>query len=221
MEVITRQRPMIKIYVTTCKSREYLLPNFDKLFQRFWGGDYTIWSGDGEYSTQLLRHIEDIDDEYFILLHEDFYIFNPIDKVQLAVLKKFVQEFKQEEKRVMRVGLQSLHDGYEGATNLLTIEDGVKLYSLSQKHNYKMSFEASIFRREHLLRYLTPGLSARKAETATSLAARDTDDFVILTEFPTVVYKDAVVGGDERIKFENSRMILAVPEGWKDTGIKL
>lgn len=181
----------LNIYVTTCDKYQHLLADFDYLFKKHWGGEYRVWSGREKYSTQLINHLKSIDDDYFILLHEDFYFNKPVNLKQLNDLEEFAQKYN-----VARVGLQSVKDGYEDSVEYLIAD----WYKLSNKHQYKMSLEASIFNREYLLKHIRAGWSAGETEIKVSQSASKDNQLVILTQKPTVCYKDAMRGGEIRIK---------------------
>ncbi len=210
----------IKIYVTTCKKQAFLLKHFDTLFHRFWNGEYIVFGQDQmmTYSDQLIDYFTNVvDDDYFILLHEDFYFINKVDQKRIEDLMEYAREYN-----VDRIGLQSLYDGYQGATNKIDkTSGGIDMYRITQKHNYICSFEASIWRREFMLKYMVKGENPWRTEEYSSLRARrENNNKVFVTKEKTCDYRDAYVKDTQRIKIINGTFHNLVPgDMWEDLEI--
>ncbi len=195
----------------------YLLKNFDTLMQRFWDEPYIVF---GEtvmksYSDQLIDFFTKVRDPYFILLHEDFYFVEEVDKERLNSLVEFAKYHNAD-----RVSLQCIGDGYKGATNLYTEFDDIKIHKLNDRHTYTRSLEASIWNREFFLKHLARGEDVWATEVQSSLRARG-DNNVYVAEKRTLQYRDAFIHGEQRIKIINETFHQLVPgDTWKDLNIK-
>ena len=207
----------IKIYVTTCKKQAWLLTHFDTLFHRFWNGEYKVFGQYGmkQYSDQLLDYFSTVDDDYLILLHEDFYFINKVDQKRVADLVEYARDYD-----VDRIGLQSLYDGYQGcAKKVDKTQGGIDMYRLADRHNYVCSFEASIWRREFLLTHLVKGEDPWQTEVNARMRAR-VKNKIFITKEKTCDYRDAYIHNEQRIKVINGTFHLLVPgDTWEDLEI--
>ncbi len=213
----------MRIIVTTCPAYAHLLDDFDYLFQKFWGVDYTVIGKDKKtvYAEQWDTALRAIDDEYFIMLHEDFYIVEPVDTDYINLLLEYAKEDNYQ-----RVSLQCVKDGYEGHTK--KVRPNIFLPSLHQLNpgfQYMCSLEASIWHRETFLKVLRPGENVWQTEVRGSI--RNPNIRVLLPEEQVVVYHDARIHGHERMKVINGTFHKIVQGGdgvtkdvWLDLGIK-
>ena len=210
---------MLNVYVTTCEKYEYLLPDFKKLFRKFWGArKITIWSGNEEYSTQLMHHLQSIKDKYFILLHEDFYLTAPVQVDLLRGLEEYVEKSDTE---ITRIGLQTFKEGYVGAVNSYTRLPEGELFRLRENHNYLCSFEASIFNREKLLSYMSEDEDPWKTEVNSSRRMKGKGEIVLLTRERVLTYKDAVVHGTKRIHIKDGELFAFDPDIEEETKMNI
>jgi len=158
----------MKIICTTSNKYLHLIPVFTYLFQKYWGNDpveivgykmpscklpknYTFHSmGEqghvSEWSTDLRRYFESIPDQWLIWLMEDTFI-KRMDRTSKAVLlsKASIQ------KRVGRIDLTNdIQKRGHGVINNLVFANDASLYRLST--------QPSVWCKEFLLQYLTPGM---------------------------------------------------------------
>lgn len=218
---------MLNIYVTTYSSYVHLLENFDKLFQKFWGGHYTIDVAREEerLSDQLLRLVNTIPEEYFILLKEDFYLLESVDKSFLEKCEKYAIEHKAD-----RFSLQCVKDGYENTSNMVDTIDETNIYQLSMQEQYLCSLEASIWRRDFLRRNLfrsgtiENGVGINDGSDANveiTLSRQVKEAAIFVPEKRVIVYTDAMRGGKPRVKFIENEFFMLSPDGWISKGIKV
>jgi hypothetical protein len=186
----------VKIVVTTCPAYAHLLEDFDYLFQRFWGAEYLVIGRDKQqgWSNQIIDELGKLDDEYIILLHEDFYITEKVDTNRIEQLLK-----QMKEQGAKRTSLQCIEDGYEGYVGK-EVYPGVHI--VKKGWEYICSFEASIWHRETLIHtVLKRGENAHQAEV---LGSRRNPRMKALVPATTVLtYSDARIHGEERMKVIN------------------
>lgn len=211
----------MKILVTTHPRNADILPDFDLLFQRFWGGEYELIGVERDvgYSNALREKLDSIKDDRVIILCDDFYFIEPVDKSVLDKLIEFATHTNAD-----RVSLQSIDDGYIGFTKLETTVAGLKMYRIHEKHQYVCSFEASIWKREFLLKVLIPNENPWEAEVNSGFRARG-HNVVFVPEKRVVQYRDAMIHGQPRIKVIDGEFHNLVPGGtvegiWENLHIK-
>lgn len=231
---------MVKIYVTTCNKNRHLVYNFAKLFNKFWSpnqpvtivcyqppdeqlpDNFSIMSfgnEDDKKVAQLDRLVRTIDDEYFILMAEDFYLTQPVELAMLnTILNLYAMNYD-------RLSLQSIADGYQDTSKFTGQYLGTKLYYLENREQYLCSLEASVWRREFMKKYIgqhkIQDSSDRDVEIHMSNFARKDQPIVIVPEQRIVHYTDALRGGQPRIKFEDNKMIVLRQEGWVNNGVTI
>ncbi len=209
----------MKIVVTTCRAYAHLLDDFDFLFKKFWGVPYEVIGADNDdglsgYSDNLIAGLRDLTDEFVILLHEDFYITEPVDHARILRLREFAKENGMD-----RVSLQCIKDGYEGFVTSL----GDRLYKVNEGFQYIASFEASIWNRETLLRILFPREDPWQTELRCS--SRNPTFNAVIPEIPVLIYHDARIHGQERIRVIDGSFHKLTGEDangpiWEDLGVK-
>lgn len=238
----------IPIYVTTCDHFRHLCLPFAKLFNKFWdpNREVTIFGnlppeeelppnfkfislgfGQLPWSDQMIAFgkwaQDNLKEQFIILLHEDFFLLEPVDLKQLAEL----EEYALSHENIGRIGLQCLWDGYQGFTNKYDkTPGGVELFQLDLHAMYRCSLEASIFNKDFIFRYMKPGENTAHAEVEMSIRARGNPAPCLVTDKRTLVYKDARIGGGDRIKFVDGYLHLLTqgPDGndlWVNKGIKI
>lgn len=205
----------MRIVVTTYPKYQHLLENFGKFVDRFWGVGYEIdVAQEGEkVSDQLIRILKRIQDEYFILLKEDFYLYKSVDKKFLEECKEFAIGYG-----VDRFSLQSRGDGYEKTSELFGEAEGRSIYEFYPTEQYLCSLEASIWKTEFLKKYLKPNES--DAEIEINMSKRVKNALIVVSEERVLQYTDAMRGGKERLKEEDGYLIVMEGE-LKGTKIKL
>ena len=163
------------------------------------------------YSDNLIDGLSKLEDDYIILLHEDFYITDPVDTERIRNLLEYAREIGAK-----RVSLQCTKDGYEGWVT--KIIPGV--YRVNYKFQYMCSFEASIWHRETLLNnVLQPGENPWQTEVLGS--RRNPNMNVIVTEDTVVKYSDARIHGEQRIKLVDGVFHKMVGDDlWESLGVR-
>lgn len=183
----------INIYVLASERTKHLLKEFDERFQKYWGGDYTPYISKtdlGHWSDGVIEFLNSIDDEYFILLHEDFYLTEPANLAEIERLAEFAQR-----KGADRVSLMGNHSPERVAVSA----EYTFQYLPGMPYNY--SFEASIQRREFLLEHLKPGENPWDAERMRN--KEKVFGKVYCTALPAIFYGDKLRGGKEQDEIIN------------------
>lgn len=205
----------MKVVITTYPKYKYLLENGEKLLKKFWGREYTIdCAREGEKLTeQLLRIVQSTTDEYLILLKDDFYLIQDVDDRRVKVCGQYAVTHN-----IDRFSLQCRADGYEECSELYDSVLGERFYKLKDNAEYLCSLEASIWKTRSLKTLLDSGVvqygSDRDVECNLSRNVRSLRFKVLVPERPFLVYKDAKIGGEDRIKFIDGELWHLTPDGW-------
>ena len=194
---------MLKTIVTTCPKYEYLIKNFTKLADRFYGREFEVdvAKNNEKKSDQLLRILDGLKDkyynnQYFILLEEDFYL---LDVVKLDVLTK-IEEYARV-KDFNRFSLQSRNDYLHTDWDVWgKLSSGENIFKADDNVRCLFSLEASIWNKHFMRTYLERGLSDMEIENKMSDKIRGKDYTILALDEPIMKYKDACVGGQQRIK---------------------
>lgn len=198
----------MKIIVLTNRKHHWLLPGFCYLFNRYWSQDqdvtiatygtveqklpenFSFLSIDDEnYPAQrwtdgLIRLIERIEEDHFILMLEDYYL---IRSVRIDLVNKFYGFIETangitSSPHILRVDLTS--DRASKPHELYAkIRDGEIQAQLIQSRihaHYLMSFQAGIWNRVLLAEVLRPGESPWQAEIRGTQRLRRRDDLIVL-----------------------------------------
>lgn len=172
-----------KVYVLGCEKYENLLVEFAERFEKHWGGEFTSYISKTpieKWSDGVIDFLNQINDEYFILLHEDFYQTAPADLKQIDYL---IGEAKK--RKADRVSLMGNH-----SPERVEKSDGLWRYKPNQP--YMVSFEASIQRREYLLEHLRPGWNPWEGER---VLCRRVPGEIFCADKPCIFYGDKLRGG--------------------------
>lgn len=167
----------MNIYVITSVNYTKLLPGFAERFEKYWGEPYFIWVSNTDFqhwSDGFLKFLRSITDDYFILLWEDFYLNEPVDKVLLERLKDAVR-FNPD-----RISLLGNH------TPERTYFNG-EFYVHKPDAEYQFSLEASIQKREYLLKWIKGGWTPWDAEGLNKDRAVGS---ILSLEKPAIFYQD-------------------------------
>lgn len=182
----------MRIIVTTCPKYSHLLKGFAERFMQHWGDDFYVdVAGENEpWSDQMIRICQMFKEDYFIRLCEDFWLEQQVDYKnlfhawQLAIIRNYD-----------RIGLQSVKDGYEHCSKK---DEATGWYKLDGDAEYLCSFEASIYKREFLLKYLERGKHIWETEVEMSKRARGAQ--VLVPPEKIIKYKDATRRGQSRVE---------------------
>ena|SRR3990167_7564904 len=166
----------MNIYVITSTNYTKLLPEFAERFEKYWGKPFFVYVSNTDikhWSDGIIKFLESIEDEYFILLSEDFYLTGPVDK-------ELIKELWGMRAGYDRVSLLGNH------TPERTVRNG-KYFTHKEDAEYQFSFEASIQKRGFLLEYLKAGYDPWEMER---IRAKTGKGFIISSEHPAIFYQD-------------------------------
>lgn len=146
-------------------------------------------------SDQLINLCNNIADEYFILLEDDFYF---VDKVNLNLLRSAFTYC--EANCVDRFSLQTknAHMCSDWHPTKDCIE-GNRVYCSTPKIVIPFSLEASIWRRKFLLDSLPRGMSDSQIEIQCSARVRQTEHMIRSLDKSIMTYMDAQRDGSQLI----------------------
>ena len=207
---------MLKTIVTTCLKYEYLIENFTKLYDKFCGEEFTVdVAKDKEKkSDQLLRILDGLKDkyyknQYFILLEDDFFLLREVDMCAFDEIWQYLCQ-----KDFDRFSLQSRNQYLNKNWNLYSEKlPSRNIFRADDKVKCLFSLEASIWNKHFLRNYLERGLSDQEIEVKMSDKIRGTHYTILALDKPVMTYKDACVGGQQRIKIENGKIYLLIEGG--------
>jgi hypothetical protein len=177
----------MKICVTTSNSYLHLIPVFTYLFNKYFGSEYKVeivgyefpkcelpsnfefhsmgvQGHVSEWSTDLRKYFEAIPDQWFIYLMEDTFIKEPVKHWRLNQLQAYCYP------EVGRIDLTN--DLTKRKHSPANYRNSLKneIFKADKKTNYRQSTQPSLWNKDFLLKYLTPGLSPWDFEK------QDTDD---------------------------------------------
>lgn len=188
----------MKIYISTSDRYTALIEPFAFLFNKFWSSDQQVVilgytkpdcklpenfefvsmgvsrNDPKEWSTDLRKYFQSIDDEWFIYGTEDMFLVYPVDFNSLNKLKTYMKP------GVGRINITN--DACRKDCSIL--EDNV--VELTQTADYRISCIYSIWNREYMLKYLQPEMTPWEFELEGSIATNN-DGYKILglnSDFP-------------------------------------
>lgn len=130
----------------------------------------------GNWSDALIAFLNQVDDEVFCLMLEDYWINKPVDQLAIKMLYDYMIQFQYVLK--MDLGTDRLYAagvtdyGQCGNLNLLRSDPGSQ---------YHMSLMCGLWRRDLLLRFLIPGESPWQVElSGTPRVAAAADSVLVL-----------------------------------------
>lgn len=157
---------MIPIYILTNNNHLWLLRGFNYLWQKYCGKPYTIAGFDPpdnlppnanflslsqqlpshQWSDGLLKMIGTIQHKYFILMLEDYWLYDHVDYQYVQQLGNMIDD------NVLRIDLAGNRASYKAARR---IEAGI--VETPSGTPYQMSYQAGIWHKENLRKVLTSG----------------------------------------------------------------
>jgi hypothetical protein len=177
----------IEILVLTCPSYEHLVPEFTRRFHKYYGvRPLKVWSSSEVWSTSLINALTTVEDEYLIILHEDFYFTHPIDRTLVDTIVRYMHEHKE-------VGRICCSTGIHAPERVFHHED--IFWKYKDDAEFLCSFDPGIWRKEFLLRYLQKDEDPWKGEVRTSSRAKHQGETILWSETPVFIYKDATRDG--------------------------
>lgn len=172
-------------YVLTHTKHTGLLAEFAERFEKYWGEPFFVYVSNTDiqhWSDGVLNFLRSIQDEYLILLHEDFYLTKPVDKELLKKLKE--EAVKRGVSRMSLLGNHSPERTYGIDT---------EFYSHHADAPYVFSLEASIQKRQFLLDNLKGGCNPWDAENGRLGKAKG---LVLYSKEPAIFYQDKMRQGN-------------------------
>ena len=145
------------IYVLGCTRYAGLFGEFAERFQKYWGSPFFAFISNTDlahWSNGVIDFLSSIKDDYFILLHEDFYLTEP---PKLDLIDLLISEARRRD--ADRISLMGNHS----PERVVPLSAGLYQYTSGQPYQY--SFEASIQKKDFLIRYLKRDESPWEAET--------------------------------------------------------
>lgn len=180
----------VEILVLTCPSYAHLLDDFFKRFDKYYGKrtkELRVWRGAGVWSDELIKALDAVDDEYLIVLHEDFYFVNHTNIKALDRIIRYMHTHSE-------VGRINCSYGIHAPERVTRHEDIYWKYK--DDAEYICSFCASIWRKSFMLRYLVEGEDPWRGEVNMSNRVKNTGETVLWSEIPVFFYEDAMRGGE-------------------------
>lgn len=180
----------MKIIVTTSNAYSHIVPIFLRLYNREWGAPFDLvgyekpkcelpvnctWVSLGKqrgpnYFSDDLRPYFENQDQYFIWLFEDSFI-RSVDKDRLMRFERLCYHPNG------RICLSN-----EGMNRTHTVSVTEEIWFSDPKSLYRLSTQPSIWNRDFLLHYLTPGLSPWAFEKQETI-----DDWQIIGPVESIV----------------------------------
>ena len=203
----------MRTIVTTCEKFQHLMPGFVLLAQKFLGLPFSVkLSPDGEAKSEQLRRILDaMDDDYFVLLEDDFYFINSVNvKLVEDIFRFCVSE------SVDRFSLQSKNvHSYKTWDITSHILDFRRVYKTNLGVQVPFSLEASVWKKSFLLEHLGENRDDGQIEMKTSDMLRETNKPTKIYALDQIVmhYRDMIRGGNTEIELKYDPLRLVVEEG--------
>lgn len=157
-------------------------------------------------SDQLIQLCDNMTDDYFILLEDDFYLVSPVDISLLHKVFDFctvhgVDRFSLQTKNAHMVSTWTQTEK--------TIADN-PVYRTNPAICYPFSLEASIWKRDFLRSQLIPGMSEPQIEIQVSKQIREANYFICALDKTIMHYMDASRDGRQMIQVANDPLQLTV-----------
>lgn len=180
---------ILPIYLITNKKHHFLLPGFIYLFQKYWSNNqpinifsygekdsilnrflpdhfnYVSLGNDNlpvnRWSNGVLFMLDQIREDFFILLLEDFWLNSPVNLDAVMALYRYCNNFPDRD-RMLRMDL-TRDRASRGYTDWGSI-DQARIILSNRSTAYQVSFQAGIWNRENLRIILQPAESPWEAE---------------------------------------------------------
>ncbi len=210
----------MKTYCLTNEKHYWLLPPFLELFQMFWpwqrveivGYSRPPYPLNGtrfhciyeenypaeKWSTGLIEFLRSIEDEYFVLMLEDYWLSETV-KGSVAMLLNAVQSGYFGDK-FLRLDLSA-----DRASHPYTLHErvaGYEIISTPAHTPYQMSFQAAVWHRRNLLKVLVPGETPWEAEINGTQRLKGSDWLVLGTLQRPLRYTPVWRGQQRRAKLD-------------------
>ena len=210
----------MKTYVTTCPQNKHLLTDFLALADLFYDRDLIthIAESNEPKSDQLIRLLNNIEDDYLILMEEDFYLIeavdlNLLDRVCEFCMEKEVDRFSMPSKRGYAVS-DWLDAGFWIHSGDYTSTKSDKVYQAPSQVKSQFGFNASVWKKSFLLNYLRPGMSDWTMERKISAQVIKAGGHKIYAlDVPIMKYRDAMRRGVQILHLKTDPLRLVANPG--------
>jgi hypothetical protein len=142
-------------------------------------GDYADWPAQ-RWSEQLMKILDEVADEQFILMLEDYWLTRPVDVQAIRMLFDYAKQFENVLKIDLTYDRLYINGGSDFLYGAATYDNCGYLDLIKSPPGtpYQMSLWAGIWNREQLKRVLVPGETAQEIEIAGT--RRVVDDQLVL-----------------------------------------
>lgn len=157
------------------------------------------------WTTALIPFFENVPEEYFVTILDDYILMNPVDESKIATIEEQFK-FKRVQKAMIGGGIP-LSSASEYTENLLIFNQNIP---------YRTSLHPSIWDKQYFLKYLKPGMTAWDFELKNDAIARNDKAKIInyKYEYPKephlYSYLDLYTGGQLNIN-EQAQLQIEMP----------
>lgn len=175
----------MNISVLTNDNHLWLLPGFQYLWNKYCGLPVTIYGFKSpnnlapnfqfkslgkqlpasQWSDGLLMMLDDIEDDYFVFMLEDYWLYEQVDKVAIDMLLSY-DYYRGDD--ILRVDLSGNRAAYkqhvEVEPNPITEINSYQMVETPTGTPYQMSFQAAIWHKENLRQVLRKGENPWQSE---------------------------------------------------------
>lgn len=178
---------MIPVYVLTNDKHLFLLPGFTTCFNRFWPGqEVTIFGYSApdralpenfcfqsiapenypaeRWSDGLLEVLNRTEDDHFVLLLEDYWLYEAVDVAAVNAAFRFMARCARQGVDVLRVDLSGDRARLAVREPYRIAWEGRELVESRHDSPYQMSFQAAVWNRDALQRTLVRGENPWQSE---------------------------------------------------------
>lgn len=189
----------MKIYVTTSDKYVYMIPTYAYLFNKYWPNqdvnvlcfnlpsqplpsNFTAVSlgkqnhfAPRDWSGPLRNFLVNCPEEYFVFTLEDELLLGPVDQHKIDILEKEVREGRAQKAIIHNLCNRMCTEKY--------MDD---IWLIPQNMRYRLTLHPSIWNKNYLLKYLTPGMMPQRFELAKDAAAQNDGAVIISYDGPHI-----------------------------------
>lgn len=217
----------MKTYVTTCPQNLYLMRDFLILATKFYDDrplNVDIAKHGEAKSDQLLRLLNSIDDEYLILMEEDFYLIEDVDLNLLDRVCEFCIENEVDRFTLQSKEVYSVSDWLDTRKTIVysMVDGGNRVYQAPPQMKSHFGLDATVWKKSFLLSHITPGQSDWEMERVISPKIKESKIYAL--DLSVMNYRDAMRRGKQVIQLHTDPLRLVArnsldlyPEGDNDS----
>ena len=186
----------MRVFVSTCDKYDAVIKPFMYLFNKFWDSDIKVTilgyrkpnfdlydnfdfvsiadkqENVNQWSTDFRNYFESIEDEHFLWTVEDSYLIRPFNKNIFNELNKYLDD-----ENLGRISLVNATEKKQH--NILEKHEDFNIIEQGQNTEYRISVLWSVWKKDYLLKYLTPNQNPWDFEWNQSQRAKN-DGFKVL-----------------------------------------